>query len=165
MENESLYNERLSSNKTEALFIALAILFLMFFIWQVNVNGLDTLAIVAIVFFGVFLFYSVNYITLRIQITSQSLKLKFGVFTWTVPLDNIESCRLDELPLFLKYGGAGVHFFVANGRYRASFNFLEHPRIVVAFKNKAGPVRDMSFSTKHPEDILRLAREKMGTTR
>jgi hypothetical protein len=39
------------------------------------------------------------------------------------------------------------------GRYRASFNFLEHPRVVVALRGGAGPVRDVSFSTRRPEAV------------
>jgi hypothetical protein len=44
-------------------------------------------------------------------------------------------------------------------RYRASFNFLEHPRVVIALKRKVGPVRDISFSTRRPDDVLRLIQE------
>jgi hypothetical protein len=44
-------------------------------------------------------------------------------------------------------------------RYRASFNFLEYPRVVIAFKRKEGLVRDISFSTRRPDDALRLIQE------
>lgn len=156
MENRTLYSERLSSSKTEALFVLLAFLFLALSAWRINVGRLDALAIVFIVLLGIFIFYSVNYRTLQIQITAESLKLNFGIFTWTVPLDNIEDCRLDKLPPLLEYGGAGIHFMIAHERYRALFNFLEHPRIVIAFKKKAGPVQDISFSTQQPDVVLRL---------
>ena len=161
MINDALYSERISSNKTTALFVGLAILFLALSIWRVNVSELDALAIVFIVFFGIFLFYSVNYRTRQIHLTSKSLKLTFGIFTWTVPLNNIEDCRLDELPSILKYGGAGIHFMVAHERYRASYNFLEYSRVVIAFKKKVGPVRDISFSTKNPDEVLHLVQEKV----
>lgn len=42
--------------------------------------------------------------------------------------------------------------FVHN-RYRASFNFLEHPRIVIAFKEKVGLIQDISISTRRPEEL------------
>ena len=102
----------------------------------------------------IFLFYVVNYRTLIIQITSASLKLSFGIFSWAIPFDNIESCSLDEIPGFMKYGGAGVHFMMIRKRYRASFNFLEYPRVVIAFKKKVGPVQDISFSTRQPGEVL-----------
>lgn len=148
------YNEKLSSRRTGLLFITLTILFFLLFVWRVNVCGWDGFAIFFLVLSCFFLFYVVNFRTLVIQITSDVLKLSFGIFSWTVPLDNIESCSLDEIPLFMKYGGAGVHFMMIRKRYRASFNFLEYPRVVIAFKNKVGPVQDISFSTRKPEEVI-----------
>jgi len=156
MKDNILYTERVSSNRTEALFLTLTIIFLLLFIWHVTVSGLDILAAVFLGFSSFFLFCSVNYRTLVIHITSEFLKLTFGIFTWRVPLDNIAEFRLDEIPLFMKYGGAGIHFMLIHKRYRASLNFLEYPRVVIALKRKAGPVRDISFSTRRPEDVLRL---------
>jgi Ca2+/Na+ antiporter len=154
--SDLIYTERISSNRTEALFLGLMILFLLLLIWRVNIGGLDVLAIVFLCFFSIFLFYSVNYRTLIIRLASESLKLTFGIFTWRVPLDNVEECHHDEIPLLMRMGGAGIHFMFIRKRYRASFNFLEYPRVVVAFKRKVGPVRDISFSTRRPDDVLLL---------
>ncbi len=85
--------------------------------------------------------------------------LRFGIFTWTIPVDNIESINLDELPPIMKYGGAGIHFMTIQNRYRASFNFLEYPRVVIQLKKKQGLVKDISFSTEQPSDILGKIRE------
>jgi hypothetical protein len=108
-----------------------------------------------------FFFYSLNYQKLKIHLTPGSLKLIFGIFHWTVPVEDIESCRLDNPPPINKYGGAGIHFMFVDGRYRASFNFLEYPRVVVALKGKR-KVRDISFSTRQPEEVLRLLRESIA---
>jgi len=59
-------------------------------------------------------------------------------------------------------GGAGIHFMMIRKRYRASFNFLEYPRVVIALKRKVGPVQDISFSTRRPDDVLRLIREAVS---
>jgi hypothetical protein len=64
----------------------------------------------------------------------------------------------------MRMGGAGIHFMSIRKRYRASFNFLEHPRVVIAFKRKAGLVRDISFSTRHPDDVLRRIQEAASAT-
>jgi Ca2+/Na+ antiporter len=160
--SDLIYTERISSNRTEALFLGLMILFLLLLIWRVNIGGLDVLAIVFLCFFSIFLFYSVNYRTLIIRLASESLKLTFGIFTWRVPLDNVEECHHDEIPLLMRMGGAGIHFMFIRKRYRASFNFLEYPRVVVAFKRKVGPVRDISFSTRRPDDVLRLIQEAVS---
>ena len=112
-----------------------------------------------------FLFYSVNYRTLDIRLSREVLSLTFGIFKWVVRLDNIEECRLDEVPPLMRYGGAGIHFMMVRSRYRASFNFLEYPRVVIGFKRKAGPVRDISFSTHRPEEVMRVVRETEVTKR
>ena len=49
-------------------------------------------------------FCALNYRTLTIRLTAKSLKLAFGIFTWSVPLDNIESCCLDEIPFLMRFG-------------------------------------------------------------
>ncbi len=162
MTDELIYHERVSSNRTEVLFLALTILFLLLLVWRVSDGRPDALAWVFVCLSGFFFFYSVNYRTLLIRLTPESLKLTFGIFTWRVPLDNVEECRLDEIPLLMRMGGAGIHFMAIRGRYRASFNFLEYPRVVISFKKKVGPVRDISFSTRRPDDVLRLVQEAVS---
>ena len=143
--NNLIYTESISSHKTEALFLVLMIFSLLLLIWRVTSDGLDILAVAFICLFIIFLFYSLNYRTLMIHLTTDSLKLTFGIFTWTIRVDNIQEYSLDELPAFMKYGGAGIHFMFVRKRYRASFNFLEYPRIVIAFKRKVGFVWDISI--------------------
>jgi membrane protein YdbS with pleckstrin-like domain len=155
MEN-ILYNEKISSNLTSALFLVLTMIFSLLMLWRLDTSGLELLSGVFIFLTLLFLFYFINYRMLQLQITSQDLRLKFGIFYWRVPLENIEQCGLDDLPLIKKYGGAGIHFMTVRGRYRASFNFLEYPRVVVLLISKRGPVQDISFSTRRPEDIIRL---------
>jgi hypothetical protein len=165
MAEDLVYHERLSSNRTEAFFLTLTIVFLLLLIVHMKDRSWDVLAVISLCFFAFFFFYSVNFRTLNIYLTSKSLKLRFGIITWVVPLDNVEECGLDEIPLLMKMGGAGVHFMSIRNRYRASFNFLEYPRVVIAFKIKRGPVQDISFSTRQPERVLRLLREEISTNR
>jgi hypothetical protein len=154
-----IYKERVSSNKTEMLFVALTLIFLLLLIWHMNVGKLDVLTVIFSCLSVLFLFYSVNYRILTIHLTSESLKLAFGIYEWVVAIDNIEECRLDNIPMSMRMGGAGIHFMSIRKRYRASFNFLEHPRVVIAFKRKEGPVRDISFSTRRPNEVLGLIQE------
>jgi Ca2+/Na+ antiporter len=166
MNTHLIYSEKLSSRRTELLFIALTLLFLLLFIWRLIAGSVDFLAGIFLFFFVCFLFYSLNYRTLVIRLTAESLKLSFGIFTWTIPLNNVGEIQPDDdLPLLMKYGGAGIHFMLVRKRYRASFNFLEYPRIVIAFKKKRGLVRDISFSTRKPEDVLRLIRNAVDEHR
>ena len=156
MEDNIIYEERVSSDWTEALFLGFTILFFVLLIRRMSTSGADILSAAFFFFFVYFSFYSVNFRTLIIRLTPEALKLKFGVFTWTIPLDNVGECRLDDLPKLMRYGGAGIHFMFIQKRYRASFNFLEHPRVVIALNRKVGIVRDISFSTRRPDDVIQL---------
>jgi membrane protein YdbS with pleckstrin-like domain len=163
--NALIFTERVSSNKTEALFLALTVLFLLLLIWRFSTVGLDWLAAVFLFFILVFIFYSLNYRTLVIRLTPDALRLTFGIITWTVPMENIQECSLDELPAVMKYGGAGIHFMTIRRRYRASFNFLEYPRVVIAFRRKVGLVWDISFSTNHPDEVIGCIRKAISINR
>jgi hypothetical protein len=158
--NDLLYKEKLASNRTLALFLALTILFLALAAWRLAAGSPGVLAVVFFCLGGTFLFYSLNYRTLVIRLGPRSLELGFGIFSWTVPLETIAEFRLDQLPWLKRMGGAGIHFMTVRGRYRVSFNFLEHPRVVIALKRKRGLVRDVSFSTRNPDEVLRLIRER-----
>lgn len=157
-EGDLLFEESLSSIKTQAVFLALTILCLALFNWRLRAIALDLGVIVYGAFFIFFLFYLLNFRTLTIRLTTRSLKLTFGLFSWEAPVENIETAELDEIPPLMYYGGAGVHFMMLRGRYRASFNFLEYPRLVVGFRQPMGVVREISFSTCRAEELLRLLR-------
>jgi hypothetical protein len=149
------YRERVTSIATESLFVAMTGVFLLLFIWRKSTTGFDFPAAASFCLFLFFLFYSVNYRTLAIFLNRKSIRLKFGIFSCSIPLDNIEAVRLDNISGFLKWGGAGIHFMFVGGRYRASFNFLQHPRILLSLKRKVGPVQDISFSSRHPVELIR----------
>ena len=165
MTDDRIYHERVTSNRTEALFLALTLLFLFLLVWRAKISGIDILSVVFFFLFGIFIFYSLNYRTLVIYLTSDSLKLTFGIFTWKVPMENIEDCHLDEIPMVMRMGGAGIHFMTIRKRYRASFNFLEYPRVVIALKRKTGLVRDISFSTHQPDDVLYFIKKTVANIR
>jgi len=154
-----LYEERVWSNRTEALFLALAAALGGLWAWAMgrsNARGREggrRLRMGLGVGAAFFAFYALNFRTLVIRVTRTALRLRFGVFEWVAPMGDIAAWGLDEAPAVARLGGAGIHFMFVRGRYRASFNFLEHPRVVVALSGGAGPVRDVSFSTRRPEAV------------
>ena len=161
MNENDIYKETLSSRRTIALFAVLMFIFFLLFLWQANISGSHSLRIALLSLSVLFLFYMLNYRTLHIYISSDALMLRFGIFTWTVPHDNIAGCTLDDnLPKLTKYGGAGIHFFIFKKRYRVSFNFLEYSRVVVTFKKARGLVTELSFSTRQPDEIIRLVQQE-----
>ena len=155
MDSLIIYHEKLTSIKTTMLFVMLTVVSFCLFIWRLLASSMNWLAVLLLSLACFFLLYSINYLILDIQLDINSLKLQFGIFKWQVPLTNIAHFQLDDdIPWLMRMGGAGIHFMFVRGRYRASFNFLEHPRVVIAFKNKVGPILDISFSTSQPAQIL-----------
>jgi hypothetical protein len=156
-----IYEEKLSSKRTGILFVTLALSFLLLFIWRTMAAGLGFLAIVFFLLFCFFSFYSLNYRRLIIHLAPEFLRLTFGIFRWTVPLATIEDCYLDGTSMW-RIGGAGIHFTSIERRYRAMFNFLEYPRVVIKLKEKRGPVWDIAFSTGQPEWVMRSIKEAVS---
>jgi len=157
-----IYSEKVRSNLTTALFVDLVLIFLVLFSWRYGVVGwrFTPRLFLFLVFF--FLFYTFNYRTLKIHITENDLVLRFGLVRWRTALSNIQSCAVDDSPWWIKYGGAGVHFASVRGIYRAYFNFLEGPRILITFKEKQGLVQALVFSTGQPVEILELLKNRIG---
>ena len=163
MTDDSTYEEKISSNRTEVLFIALMLLFLLLFAWRVTAIGIGPSTVVFFCLFSMFLFYSLNYRVLIIRITSRVVELKFGIFTWSIPLNTIEGCYLDNTSMW-RISGAGIHFTVMKKRYRAMFNFLEHQRVVLLLSKKKGLVQEIAFSTRQPEEVKRIITKRRPDT-
>ena len=160
MPDDLIHEENISSLRTEAVFVALSILCLVLLAWRLVVSGYGFIAALLLFLFILFFFYALNYRVLIIRISTERLQLKFGLFGWTVPLHTIAAAYLDESSLW-RIGGAGIHFSIISGRYRAMLNFLEHPRVVIELKEKRGPVRDVVFTTERPNEILRIIEESI----
>ncbi len=152
LEDGQDYVETLSSPRTLVLFIMLTVCFGSACGWRTSSVGWDALTVLLAVLAAFFAFYALNYRELTLQLTKAGLTLRFGVFTWRVAATNVGRCYLDDTSLW-RVGGAGIHFSPLKGRYRAMFNFLEYPRIVLELRHKQGLVRDIAFSTRHPDRV------------
>jgi len=162
MPGNLIYEERISSTRTEVLFVALTLLLLAMFYWRLTVAGPGVIASICLLSSLFFAFYALNYRILIIRISAGELHLKFGLFGWTIPLSHVERAYIDETSLW-RICGAGIHFSTIGGRYRAMLNFLEHPRLVVVLKKKRGLVRDVAFSTQRPNEIMRIIGSSTGS--
>ena len=160
--NHPIYEEKLTSRITTALFLALQLLFLALGILRWVVEGWDVFSILFLCLSALFLFYVVNYRVLVIRITKTDLVLKFGIISWKLPLEDLGPCRLDDAPALIRYGGAGIHFARVRSQYRAFFNFLEYPRLLIDFRKKRGLVDAIVLSTKQPDTIMHLLSSMPG---
>jgi len=151
---ENIYSEKISSSRTTFLFLGLSVSFFILSAWRIFAVGLRFFPGLFAFLALIFLFYVINFRTLKITIDSKHVKLKFGIIPWKTRLDNILECRMDDSPAIIKYGGAGVHFAYVNGIYRAYYNFLEYPRVVISFKVKQGLTQGLVFTTRQPDQVL-----------
>jgi hypothetical protein len=151
---DQIYQEKVQSLKTSLLFTLLALVFSALFAWRVTAVGLRGFPILCLVLALFFFSYVLNYQTLKITITEDIVLLRFGLIRWKTSLKNIQTCKMDDSPNLIKYGGAGVHFAFVKGEYRAFFNFLEHPRILITFHHKQGLVQGLVFTTRQPEQVM-----------
>jgi len=160
LQENHIYDETLSSNKTGALFIILTTVFLGLFAWRWSIVGWNGWTIIFLCIAAFFLFYVFNYRVLKIYITSENLRLTFGIFTWRVAISNIKNCYIDEDTIW-RFGGAGIHFMFVKGKYWAFLNFLEYPRVVVTLKKKKGAVQEIAFSTKQPDLVIGMLQDRL----
>lgn len=161
MTKNYIYTEKLTSARTLGLFVILTAISLGVFAWRWAIVGWNGWTITFLCLAAFFLFYVFNYTTLIIRLAPESLQLTFGVFTWKIPISNIIACYIDEDSL-LRLGGAGIHFMFINGKYRAFWNFLEYPRVVVTLKKKKGLVQEIAFSTRQPERVMEIIQSDLG---
>jgi hypothetical protein len=163
MTSQTHYEERLSSGRTETLFVVLTLVPLALIGLRFPSDGMDGWSVFLLAVTALFLFYSVNYRILVTRVADDVLRVRFGLFEWAIPLHNIEFCSPDTVSLG-RIGGAGIHFTFIDHRYRAMFNFLEYPRLVVGLKAKKGPVRDVVFSTRRPDELRGLLQPRANAS-
>jgi len=158
------YYEEVRSFKTSLLFLFLSAVFSTFFIKRVLTLGyreniaFSTVLLFFSIFFGL---YVLNYWTLKIIITDKKIQLNFGLIRWRSDLSNVKAVEMDDSPPVIKYGGAGVHFAYVRGMYRAFFNFLEFPRILITYQEKQGLVQGLVFTTRNPEKVIKIIKGRM----
>jgi len=158
---DPIYEERVSSLRTGAVFVALFVLCSALFAWRILASGYGAIAALCLFLSILFIFFALNYRVLVIHVSTEGLRLKFGLFGWTVPWHTVAEAHIDKTSLW-RIGGAGMHFSIINGRYRAMLNFLEYPRVVIELKDRRGLVRDVAFSTERPDEILRIIEESIA---
>lgn len=98
-----------------------------------------------------FLVITINYFRLTIKIDHERLTVGYGVSKSKISWDNIEDCYLDETSS-LWYGGWGSRLGRVDGKWRAVYNVIGGPRVVVSLKE--GWIREVAFSTKDPEEVM-----------
>lgn len=104
--------------------------------------------VMALLFLGL----TINFLKLTIKMDHDGLKVGYGLLKSKVSWHEIEDSYLDETST-LWYGGWGVRLGRGGGNWRTVYNVIGGPRVVISLKD--GLIREIVFSTKNPERVIK----------
>ncbi len=151
-----LYEESIFMKVTSITLFILAFMFLYLFI---------NLALIALslnwfflIMFFIFLALVLNFSTLRIKITKESIIVSYGLIKYTTPFKNIKKTYHDNVSNWW-YGGWGIRLGYVKKRWRHVFNVYGVPRIVLTLRN--GTFDEFVFSTKKPQEVMSIIKKRI----
>lgn len=147
------------------IMVLLAAFFLALLGYQVAVGpvGADPapnwyFAVMFLVFAGTsVLVYNLRRLDIRID--DRGVRVRFGVFRQEYAWGDIISAEADHASWF-RYGGWGIRFTRVEGYWRRGYTVIDAPRVVLTVRR--GYVRQFAFSTKRPEDVLRVIGKRIA---
>ena len=157
-----LYEERITVWLFRAILGFVSAVFLFAALYQVLIgpigenpapNGLYILMAL------LFLALAITFSTLVITLSPRSVAVGFGIIKRTIPWELIERCYVDEVTS-LRYGGWGIRIGWVRGKWRLAFTIIGAPRVVLALKR--GRFKEFVFSTRHPDEVIRIVRQRIG---
>jgi hypothetical protein len=106
-----------------------------------------------------FLGIALNFRKLRIELSPQAVMVSYGIVQRTIPWEAIARCYRDEVSS-IRYGGWGIRIGWVQGNWRLVYNTPGAPRVVLALKH--GWFGEFVFSTKNPEEVMGIIRQRIG---
>ncbi|RZN40355.1 MAG: hypothetical protein EFT35_02970 [Methanophagales archaeon ANME-1-THS] len=162
MHSVSLYEETIFLWGLTALLSIFTAVFLFLIVYQVLVGplGEDPAPNWFFLFMSLlFLFMAINFRALSIKMTARSVIVGYGIFKRTIFWDNIERCYVDEVSS-IRYGGWGIRIGRVKGKWRLVYNVIGGPRVVLSLKR--GRFGEFVFSTRNPDEVMRVVRHMTG---
>ncbi len=162
MQLEYLYKETIFLWVFTALMCMVTAFFLFVVLYQILVGPLGDNPPPNLVFFLMallFLGITIAFSKLSITMTSRSVIVGYGIFTRTIPWETIERCYEDAVSS-LRYGGWGIRIGRVKGKWRLVYNVIGGPRVVLSLKS--GWFKEFVFSTKNPEQVMKIIRQRIG---
>jgi hypothetical protein len=162
MQADRLYKETICAWVFTALFGFLSALFLFMEACQLLKGPLGEnpppdwlFMLIALLFLGI----ALNFNKLNVKMTQSSVIVGYGILKRTIPWENIERCYVDEVSN-IRYGGWGMRIGLVKGNWRLVYNVIGAPRVVLSLK--LGWFGAVVFSTRNPEAVMRIVRQRIG---
>ena len=119
----------------------------------------DWFYLIMFLFFAGLTYFVTNFNKLSIEITTQSIKVDYGVLGRAIPWDDVNGCYQDEASAIGSYGGWGIPMGKVKGKWRLVYNVIGCPTVVLELGK--GRFKEFVFSTKNPEMVLEVARQQI----
>ena len=160
--SEVYYKEKVFSRFNTGIFAVVVVLLLFVLIYQLTVGPFgsnpptnQTLIVIILIFAAI----GVNFSTLNITINPEGLRVGYGLLNNTIPWKNIESSYLDKTSVIM-YGGWGIRLGRVKGKWRLVYNVFRGPRVVLVLKK--GWYREFVFSTRNPQEVMRIIGQQLN---
>jgi hypothetical protein len=156
-----IYRETIYWKMIFALILVVDIPLFLFFLYELSLPPAADPVEIAVLFVILVVMAAVliTFGRLTITITAGGITVGFGLskrwFSW----GEVEDCYHDDASA-LKYGGYGIKGGIHNGRSRLVYNITSAKRVVLKVKGKK--YDEFVFSTRNPEQCMRLIRMQMG---
>jgi hypothetical protein len=151
------YEERIISKINAVIFFVIAVVFAYLAMYSFSNLSLLSMTLI-IIFLVIIVFIGINFSVMIIKIGAKYMVVSFGIFKKFFAWESIESCREDDRHA-MKYGGWGVRFARIEGMPVMAYIVENTPRVVLVLKDHK--YKEFVFSTKNPQDVLNIIRQKI----
>ncbi len=158
---EALYEEEVSSYWISGILGAVAMLFLAF---EFQRSMMAPLTPPAGLFPGMFLLFlalALAFRRLNVRITNEGLSVTYALFRYEVAWNDIVEVAVDDKSAFW-YRGYGVRLARSRDGWVLVFSTIGPARVTLVLEGRW--FRYFVFSTRCPDKVVKLIRERIGTT-
>jgi len=164
MQTKNFYEEKIFLKWTLGILTVITAVFLFLLFYQILVGSIGTNPAPNWFFLFMFLLFlgvMINFSRLTIRMTPRYISVGYGIIKHSILWENVEDCYLDEAST-TRYGGWGIRIIAkVKGKWRLVYNVQGGgPRIVLSLKR--GRFKEFVFSTKNPEEVIKIAKERIG---
>ena len=165
MDPDIIYHEKFTAKGFIAILSPLAATMFIILLYHLFIESAEPFLSWTLFFsamFIAFFFLTINFASLSITLTNETIAVGFGIIKHRVLLKDVVNCAPDEVSS-MKYGGFGIRVAKVKGKKRLVYNTIGTPRCVLSLKE--GKFHEFAFSTKNPEEVINVLRAQLNLTK
>ncbi len=155
-----VYEERIVSKVIALTFLLITVLMVILFLYLLSLPGVDEgrAALFYLIIIATIILIGVNFSVFTIRATPDYLLLTFGLLKKRINWGDIENCEIVNIP-WTKFGGLGIRMTKLNGKMTLAYIVEKAPK--VALEVKGQKYKMLVFSTRKPEELINIIRQKI----